>query len=247
MSEEESSVLFSLKELMTIEEDRIEQEQEDKVRADEEAETARLTAEQAARDAEEARGRAEDERRRQEEQRQREEAARLSAIQTAEVEKARAEHEQKARMEAMAAQQAHERQLTALQQDKGKTRLRNMLIGAAAFVLIGGGLTGYFIYQRTQENAAAIAQKEREAQRLKEEAEKKTKELEAKLAEIKELEDKMSKAADPEEIERLKKQLADKKSEAGSIRGRGGPRPGGKAAPAAKKKCAPGDPLCSDI
>jgi colicin import membrane protein len=247
MSEEESSVLFSLKELMTIEEDRIEQEQEDKERVETEAETARLAAEAAARDAEQARRVAEEERRRQDEQQQKENAARLSAIQTAEVEKSRAETEQKARMEAMAAQQSHERQLTALQQDKGKTRLRNMLIGAGAFVIIAGGLTGFFIYKRSEENAAAIAVKEREAQRLKEDAEKKTKELEAKLSEIKELEDKMSKAADPAEIERLRKQLADRKSEAGSIRTRGGPRPGGKAGPAPKKKCAKGDPLCSDI
>jgi colicin import membrane protein len=115
MSEQkESSVLFSLKELMNLEEDRIKNEEADRTAAANAAEKARADAELAARNAEESRIRAEEERRRVDEQRTREEAARLDAIRTAEIEKARIEAEQRARMEAMAAQQQHERSLAVI-------------------------------------------------------------------------------------------------------------------------------------
>lgn len=255
MSEEESSVLFSLKELMTIEEDRIKTEEQETARAAAEAERARLEAERQAREAEEARKRAEEERRRAEEQRRREEAARLEAIQRAEVEKARAEAEQRARLEAMTAQQEHERQLAALNQDKGKKRLRNILIAGAAVVVLGGGTAGYFVWKNAEENAAIQAQKDAEAARLREEAEKKQRELEGKLAQISELEERIAAAAgNAEELERLQKQLAEAQKDAKDLSGGGVRRPGGGGktggtpAPAPKAGgCAPGDPLCSDI
>ena len=81
MSEQkESSVLFSLKELMNLEEDRIKTEETSKAEQARQAEQARLDAERAAREAEEARIHAENEKRRLEESRQREETARLEAI-----------------------------------------------------------------------------------------------------------------------------------------------------------------------
>ena len=59
MSEQkESSVLFSLKELMNLEEDRIKQEEETKRATAEAAERARLDSERRSRDEEEARIRA---------------------------------------------------------------------------------------------------------------------------------------------------------------------------------------------
>ena len=101
MSEQkESSVLFSLKELMNLEEDRIKTEEADRAAQAAAAERARQDAERQAREAEQARIRAEEERRRAEEQRSREEAARLEAIRVAEIEKARVEAEQRARLEA---------------------------------------------------------------------------------------------------------------------------------------------------
>src|SRR4029078_9334982 len=140
MSEQkESSVLFSLKELMTLEEDRIRTEEADRAAQAAAAEKARGEAERAAREAEEARIRSEEERRRFEEQRSREEAAKLEAIRVGEVEKARVEAEQRARLEAMAAQQQHERSLAAIQQDEGKQKLRKMLMyGGIAVFLLGG-------------------------------------------------------------------------------------------------------------
>src|SRR5688572_30619093 len=118
MSEQkESSVLFSLKELMNLEEDRIRSEEADKAAAAAAAEKARVEAERAARMAEEQRIQAEQERRRLDDQRSREEAARLEAIRVGELEKARVEAEQRARLEAMAAQQHHERSLAAIHGD----------------------------------------------------------------------------------------------------------------------------------
>src|SRR5213078_3145418 len=75
--QKESSVLFSLKELMNLEEDRIREEEADKARRAKVEQEARDTAERAAREAEERRLRDEEERRRQEEQRKREEVARV--------------------------------------------------------------------------------------------------------------------------------------------------------------------------
>ena len=65
--QKESSVLFSLKELMSLEEDRIKQEDDDKKRKEQAEVQARLDAERRAREAEEARLASDQERRRQEE------------------------------------------------------------------------------------------------------------------------------------------------------------------------------------
>ncbi len=180
MSEQkESSVLFSLKELMNLEEDRIKNEEADRAAAASAAEKARADAELAARNAEESRIRAEEERRRLEEQRAREEAARLEAIRTAEIEKARVEAEQRARMEAMAAQQQHERSLAVIQQDQGKKKLRNMLIAGGVAVAVLGGGGGYLAYQNSvkqQQELQAAAEQSRLAQEEK-------KKLEASMAE----------------------------------------------------------------
>src|SRR5690606_25263209 len=136
-------------------------------------------------------------------------------IQRGELEKARTEAEQRARLEAMTAQQAHERQLAALNQDQGKKRLRNLLIAGAAVVVIGGSTAGYFVYQNAEENRALQAQKDAEAARLREEAEKKQRELETKLAQISELEERISAASgNAEELERLQKQLAEAQKDA---------------------------------
>src|SRR5262245_58704150 len=165
MSQEqkESSVLFSLKELMSLEEDRIRSEEAERSAAAAAAEKARLDAERAAREAEEARIRAEEDRRRTEESRSREEAARLEAIRVAEIEKARVDAEQRARLAAMEAQQQHERSLAAIKQDESKKKLRNMLMYGGIAVVVLGGLGGFLAYKSYDENqkqlAAAAAQK----------------------------------------------------------------------------------------
>lgn len=141
--QKESSVLFSLKELMNLEEDRIKKEDDDR-RRQEAAETqARLEAERRAREEEERRLRTEDERKRGDEARMREEKARLEAIRHGEVEKARVEAENVARMEAQRRQQEHEKELHVLSQDKHKKRLTYVALGSGFVLvaaLVGGGI-----------------------------------------------------------------------------------------------------------
>src|SRR5450755_6918 len=100
--QKESSVLFSLKELMGLEEDRIREEEADKSRRAKAEAEAREAQERTVREAEERRLRDDEERRRQEELRKREEATRLDAIRHGELEKAKSETEHRSRMEALA-------------------------------------------------------------------------------------------------------------------------------------------------
>src|SRR5678816_3695297 len=111
--QKESSVLFSLKELMNLEEDRIRQEDEEKKKRAEAEVLARQEAERRARDQEQARLHAEEERR-------------------------RGEDEQRARLEAMSQQQAHQLQLSTLQHDEHKKKLQRMVtlsVGGGAILL----------------------------------------------------------------------------------------------------------------
>src|SRR5262245_10721160 len=141
--QKESSVLFSLKELMNLEEDRIREEEAEKARRAKAELEAREAREKSARETEERRLHEEEERRRAEAPRTREEQNRPGANRPGEGGKARAEAEHKARMEAMAAQRAHEAQLASINQDEHKKRLQ-ITVGVVAFVfvaaVIGGGI-----------------------------------------------------------------------------------------------------------
>lgn len=248
MSEEqESSVLFSLKELMTIEEDRIKTEEEDRQKQEQDEQARREEEERRRREEEQARIAAEEQRRREEEQRAREEATRLEAIQRAELEKAQADAENKARLEAMTAQQQHERQLAALHQDKGKKKLRIGLIVGAVVVVLGGSTAGYFWYQSNQEAQARIAAQQAEQERLKEERERLKRAKEESDKKIAKLIDQLKSANSEADRARIQAELEAERAKAtrtgGALRTVG--KPG--ATPAPKKACKPGDPLCSDI
>jgi colicin import membrane protein len=254
MSEQkESSVLFSLKELMSLEEDRIRSEEAERTAAAAAAEKARVDAERAARDAEEHRIRAEEERRRLEDQRSREEAARLEAIRVAEIEKARIDAEGRARMEAMAAQQAHERNLAAIKQDESKKSLRKTLIGIIAAVVVVGGLATFLVVKNYQDNQARIAAQAEEQRQLADEKAKLQEQAKAAQAKIDGLLSQLSSAKDDATRLALQKQLQDeqqKQQDALSAKktGGGGPRSGAAASPGGSKppcNCTPGDPLCS--
>jgi colicin import membrane protein len=251
MSEQkESSVLFSLKELMNLEEDRIKTEEDAKAAAAAAAERARVDAERAAREAEEARIRSEQERRRVEEQRSREENARLDAIRHAELEKARLDAEQRARLEAMAAQQQHERSLEQIKQDDSKKRLRNMLfIGAAAVVVLGsaGGYLAYDSAQKAQARAAADAmaraQAEEDTRKAKAAAEESQKKVESLITQL-------AGAKDDADRAKLQKQIDDERAKTEPTKRTGGPSGPARSSSGSdtpKKKCTPGDPLCTDI
>jgi colicin import membrane protein len=251
--QKESSVLFSLKELMSLEENRIKEEEQERDRR------ARADAERRAREeadrraAEEARLRAEEEARRVEEQRKREEATRLEAIRHGEIEKAKAEAEHQARMQQLAAQQAHEQQLAALNQDSSKKRLK-LIVGVVTAVLVIGIVGGALAWkkaddQRRMTEAAHLAQQQQAEAQLKqlkadfEDAQKKQEDLQNALANAK----------DEATRKTLEAQLAqakadtEKKQQATTRGTGGGSRPSGDKPRHSSSNCAPGDPMCGDL
>ena len=160
MTQKDSSVLFSLQELMTLEKDRVRAE-EDLERRAEEAILRQRRDDEARRAAdEEARMHEAEEHRRREAQRSREENARLDAIRQAEVERARLEAESAGRLEQLKRQQEHEKELATLHQDRGKKRLRIFAFSSVALLLValvGGGVVikGQLDRQRALEGQLA--------------------------------------------------------------------------------------------
>jgi colicin import membrane protein len=250
--QKESSVLFSLKELMNLEEDRIRQEEAERQRAANAEMQARAEAERRAREQEEARIRAEEDRRRAEEQRGREEAARLEAIRHGEVERARVEAEQAARLEAMRHHQEHERQITAIKEGKGKKQAIIAAV-AAGVILVAGGITaGLIIHNQNKAAEIERARAQAELAEQKAQTERLQRELTDQNNAVASLEDAVKNARDEGAKEAAMKALKDaqdKQAAARSALNRA--RTGGPAAakPANKPacNCAPGDPLCSCI
>jgi colicin import membrane protein len=146
MAQQETSALFSLNELMRLEEDRVRQEHELCRRQAEEAARARREAERAAREQEQARLRALEEHRLEEQARRRDEDARIEAIRAAEIERARVEAEERTRSEARAAERVHEQKLALLAADATKSRLRRSVwVGVAVCAaLFAAGPIVYF-------------------------------------------------------------------------------------------------------
>lgn len=238
---DESSMMTSLQELLNFEDKRLRDEEAQKeAKAKAELEAKRLR-ELAEKEAEARRLEEEKEARRLEELRKKEEAARLEAIRIGEVEKARAEAEHRARFETMTAQQAHEANLAALNQDKHKKRLQIIVGVVVGILLVGGVGTGIAIKQNQEqaarEKAAQVAAAKDAEERLRrlqaafDMANRKELELQASLANAK---DEATRAKLQAELEAQKKVTA---SARGAIRG-GGDKP------AKKSNCSPGDPLC---
>ncbi len=170
----DSSVLFSLNQLMGMEQDRLQEEERARQKKLEAEATQRALEEQRRLSEERSRMAAESERRRQEESRRREEEARLEALRQATVERARIEAEQRARIEAMTLAQEHERRLATLAEDASKKKMMRAVIIASVltFTVVAGSLGFYFgklvpeADQAKAEQAAVIAQKEAEREAL---------------------------------------------------------------------------------
>ncbi len=190
----ENSVLFSLRELRRIEDDRVKKEQ-DAARAKAEAERqAKEAAEQAARDAEERRVRDEAERarlaREAEEQRDREGNLRLQEAER----RARVEGEMRINEERMRLE---------IQHKKKHSPVKAVLGVAGVLVLIGGGV-GYKMYSDHQRELAVARE---EKARVELDAKKKQAELEARYALIeKDFADKLKKAKSQADIDALQKE-----------------------------------------
>jgi colicin import membrane protein len=255
--QKESSVLFSLKELMNLEEDRIKQEDASR-RAQAEAEQqARMAAERRVREEEEQRIQAEEDRRRTEEQRAREEAARLEAIRHGEIERARADAEAAARLEAMRHQQEHEHRITALKQDKHKRNLMLAAIGASLLLIVGGVGAGITLKNKSDEAAAASAKHAQELAEQQATIDKLSAQAEEQTQKINDLITQLGTAGSDAEKALIQKQLEAARSAqqaaqaaAAKVRAqRASNVSGGGSSPKPAKpcNCAPGDPLCSCI
>jgi colicin import membrane protein len=177
---EGSSVLFSLGELMKIEEERVDEERHRADHQRAEMERARALAEVRAAREEEARIGAERARAAAEAKLEREENARHDAMRVAAVERARIEAEESARLAAMTAAQAHERSLAELREDASKKSLSRWLKVAivGGVLVIGGGLGLYFgkikpdAEAREQVAAAEVARAQEELRAIKKELER---------------------------------------------------------------------------
>ena len=248
--QKESSVLFSLKELMNLEEDRIKQEDEEKKRRAEAEVQSRVEAERRARDQEQMRLSAEEERRRSEEQRKKEEAARVEAIRHAEIEKARVEAEQRARMEAMTKQQEHERAMSFAQARRAQEeapahghlqhRRRRTPFGCRAWHYLGKIKPEN--EAREAAARAALVQQAEESAKMKRLLEEQTQKVNDTMAQL-------AAAHDENTRNELKQKLAEAQKQQQATRQAatgGGGRPSGGDAPAKKPcNCQAGDPICS--
>jgi len=198
----ENSVLFSLRELRRIEDDRVKKEQ-DAARAKAESERqAKEAADRAAREAEERRIRDEVERTRRAqedaEERQRQDQLRLKEAESrARVDGEMRIHEERMRLE--------------MQHKKKHSPVKAVVTVAGVLVLIGGGVW----YKMHSDHQAELAAKDAEKARIEMEAKKAQAMLEAKLVNIeKNMNDQLAKAKTEEERQKIRASAAEAKAAA---------------------------------
>jgi colicin import membrane protein len=235
--QKESSVLFNLKELMSLEEERIHTEESDrKRRADDEArrraeEEARVRAEA------EARVRAEEAAKLEAERRARAEEERVAREREAHALRVRLDAEARERAEQAERQRQHDLQVKTLEAQRRKG-VHPGVLAAVALLAIGAGAYGWFgIYEPAQQAAAAKqAETERlareaaiEKQRLADAAEQLRLDSERKLAEANAAAEKARQDAERAEANRVAaaKRAADDQAQASQSRPKPSKRPAG--------------------
>jgi len=238
-AQQETSALFSLSELMRLEQNRIAEEEEQRKARVMAEEDARRESERLAREEECVRLKLEEDRRREEADREREHAARLEAIRQGEVERARVEAEQRGRLAALAAQQQHEQRLAALQTDAGKKRLSRVLrltLGLST-VLIVGAVALYFGRLRP-ETRSEVRSLESLIQGQRQQTEATQRALDAQNQKLLDLEDRIRKERE--------QNLAPKPAPEPKPKAPGVSNPRGikAVAPPPPCTCDPHDPLC---
>ena len=248
----ESSVLFSLRELRSIEEERIAEEESARRRAEEERRRAVEEAERRAREEEDARRAAVEET----ERRGREEVERRHREERLRVEEA----ERRMRVEAQAnleqQRMAKEMELRTLEVQRKRP---TGLIAIAAILLLAVGGLGFLAYTKIQESE----QKDKQLAALQEQMNKTSGEVnglaaklqtdleairaakteeERKAAEAKAEETKRKLAEKQQALENLKMRARDKQSSGGASEGRS--REPKRDDKTIKTNCDPNDPLC---
>jgi colicin import membrane protein len=245
----ESSVLFSLRELREIEEERIQEEHSAKKKAEEDRIRAQQEAERRAREEEEGRRRAAEQAERSAreavENREREERLRVE------------EAERRARVEAQASleqQRMHkELEIRAIEAQKSKP---TWLIAVAGGLVLVVGILGYWAYSRSQEadrekreSEAKLAALMKDIDSTQAEFNRLSKETEDKYQALLNAKTEEERAAKQAELDKAKadrdragQALTTLKNKARKERGGGGD--GKKDDGKINVKCDPNDPLC---
>ena len=244
----ESSVLFSLRELREIEEERIQEEHTAKKRAEEERIRAQQEAERRAREEEEGRRRAAE---------QAERAAREAVENREREERLRVEEaERRARVEAQASieqQRMHkELEIRAIEAQKKKP---TWLIAVAGGLVLVVGILGFWAYNRSQEadrekreSDAKLAALMKDIDTTQAEFNRLSKETEDKYQKLLSAKTDEEKRAAQEALDRAKAERDAKGKALESLKGKARKERGGDG----KKdddgkivnKCDPNDPLC---
>jgi hypothetical protein len=244
----ESSVLFSLRELRSIEEERIAEEESARRRAEEERRRAAEEAERRAREEEEARRRAIEEA----ERRGREELERVHREERLRVEEA----ERRARVEAQAnleqQRMAHEMELRA---EEVRRKRPTALIAIAAILLLAVGGLGFVAYKKSQESE----EKDRQLAALQDEMNKTSGEINDLTSKLQKDLETLRAAKTAEERQAAEAQLketerrrAEKQKALDTLRRRARERSSGEDSDkpqvpkdkVIKTNCDPNDPLC---
>ena len=245
----ESSVSFSLRELMSLEEQRVLLEAAEKVRSEEVAEQARREADERALADSAAHARAEEEGRVAAAQREREASARLQAIHAAEIERARLDAETASRLETIRHHQEHERHLASLKHDSSKKRLKFAVFGVATvliFAVVGGAVA---LRQQHQTQLQAEAKHRAEVIELEaklDSQDRRVRDLTSAVQNAKDEGERMAAQARLEAAQREREEMARAVTTATTSKLRSNsPASPAKAPQHAACKCTPGDPLCS--
>lgn len=197
--DDESSVLFSLTELMDLESVRVAEEEEAQQRARKRAQREREEQELLGRQQEQARLLALEREHRDLELRRKEEEARLAAI--SEAEKAKALHlaENEARLRLIAQTHEHEERLAAIREDQAKKRLRRWVVGSVVGAVAALTLGFVWVDGAKRDAAEKLAQFEREARERK-------RQVDEEIRRINEVKDRVS-AKDQEHRAELEREL----------------------------------------
>ncbi len=142
----ESSILFSINGLFERERERVAEAAEREWRRVEAEQIERLERERRRLEQEEFLRREQEERAKREEARCREEATRIEALRQAEVARACAEAEGKARIELDATRREHELRLEGIRENVGRRRAEQLLAGCAIFALTSWVVGAWFYF-----------------------------------------------------------------------------------------------------
>jgi hypothetical protein len=155
MADKESSVLFSLQELMNLEQTRIREEHDAEKAQREAAERAKVEAERRAVEEQEARLREEEEARRREEVRRRMDEAHIEASKIAAIEAQRLAEQHRLQMEVLAKQQEHERAIQQIEATKRRGPHPGVLAGIGAALLAAIVAIAFFVFVKPVNEANA--------------------------------------------------------------------------------------------